>query len=66
MQFVVAFLKKLPWVQIGLLVIGLALGLFWGYVIAPVEFVDATPASLRADLQEEPCPRCISRPRFRT
>ena len=53
MQFVVAFLKKLPWIQIGLLVIGLALGLFWGYVIAPVEFVDATPAYLRADLQED-------------
>ncbi len=53
MQFVVAFLKKLPWVQIGLLVGGLALGLIWGYVIAPVKFVDATPFHLRADLQED-------------
>lgn len=53
MDFIVAFLKKLPWVQIGLLVIGLALGLVWGYVIDPVDFVDATPSYLRADLQED-------------
>jgi hypothetical protein len=53
MQFVVAFLKKLPWVQIVLLVIGLAIGLTWGYVIDPVDFVDATPSYLRADLQED-------------
>ncbi|MDO9301322.1 MAG: hypothetical protein Q7T89_08060 [Anaerolineales bacterium] len=53
MDFIVAFLKKLPWVQIGLLVIGLALGLVWGYVIDPVDFVNATPSYLRADLQED-------------
>jgi hypothetical protein len=53
MDFIVAILKKLPWVQIGLLVIGLALGLTWGYVIDPVDFVDATPSYLRADLQED-------------
>ena len=53
MQFVVAFLKKLPWVQIGLFVGGLAIGLVWGYVIDPVDFVDATPSYLRADLQED-------------
>ncbi|MDD2921585.1 MAG: hypothetical protein PHQ36_04795 [Anaerolineales bacterium] len=53
MQFVVAIIKKLPWVQIGLLVGGLAFGLVWGYVIDPVDFVDATPYYLRADLQED-------------
>jgi hypothetical protein len=53
MQFVVAFLKKLPWVQIGLFIIGLALGLTWAYVIDPVDFVNATPSYLRADLQED-------------
>jgi hypothetical protein len=53
MDFIVAFLKKLPLVQIGLFVIGLALGLTWGYVIDPVDFVDATPSYLRADLQED-------------
>ena len=53
MQFIVAFLKKLPWVPIGLFVLGLTLGLVWGYVIDPVDFVDATPSYLRADLQED-------------
>ena len=51
MDFIVAFLKKLPWVSIGLFVLGLALGLFWAWEIAPVEFVDATPSYLRAYLQ---------------
>lgn len=53
MQFVVAFLKKLPWVQIALFVGGLFIGLVWGYWVDPVDFVDATPSYLRADLQED-------------
>jgi hypothetical protein len=53
MQFVVAFLKKLPWVPIVLFVVGLLVGLAWGYWIDPVDFVDATPSYLRADLQED-------------
>ena len=53
MDFIVAFLKKIPWVPIGLFVLGLALGLIWAWKIAPVEFVNATPAYLRADLQED-------------
>ena len=53
MQFIVALLKKLPILPIGLFIGGLAIGLLFGYVIAPVEFVDATPAYLRADLQED-------------
>ena len=53
MDFIVAFIKKLPWVQIGLLALGLVLGLIWGYVIDPVKFVDATPSYLRTDLQED-------------
>lgn len=53
MQFVVAFLKKLPFVQIGLFVAGLLLGLLWAYQISPVEFINATPSYLRADLQED-------------
>jgi len=53
MQFVVAFLKKLPWVQIALFVGGLLVGLVWGYWVAPVDFVAATPSYLRADLQED-------------
>jgi hypothetical protein len=53
MQFVVAFAKKLPWVSIGLFFGGLLLGLLFGYVIAPLQFIDATPDVLRADLQED-------------
>lgn len=53
MQFVVALLKKLPILPIVMLLVGLGLGLLIGWVIAPVEFVDATPAYLRADLQED-------------
>ncbi len=53
MDFIVAFLKKLPWISIGLFVGGLVLGLTWGYVIDPVDFVDATPSYLSADFQED-------------
>jgi hypothetical protein len=53
MDFIVAIFKKLPWVPIGLFVGGLVIGLVWGYVIDPVDFVDATPSYLRADLQED-------------
>jgi hypothetical protein len=45
--------KKLPIVPIVLFIGGLMLGLLIGWVIVPVEFVDATPAYLRADLQED-------------
>jgi hypothetical protein len=53
MQFVVAIIKKLPWATVGIFFAGLALGLTWAYVISPVEFVNATPFYLRADLQED-------------
>jgi hypothetical protein len=53
MQFVVAFLKKLPLLAIGMLIVGLVLGLVIGWVLAPVEFINATPSYLRADLQED-------------
>jgi hypothetical protein len=53
MQFVVALGKKLPIAPIALFVVGILLGLLIGWVIAPVEFIDATPSYLRADLQED-------------
>jgi hypothetical protein len=51
MQFVVAFLKKLPIVPIALFVVGVVLGLFIGW--GTKEFKDATPFYLRPDLRED-------------
>jgi hypothetical protein len=53
MQFVVAFLKKLPWVSIGLFFLGLVIGLVWAWKVDPVDFVDADSSYLRPDLQED-------------
>jgi hypothetical protein len=35
------------------LVVGIGVGLLWGWVISPVEWVDATPEYLRHDLQQD-------------
>lgn len=51
MDFIVAFLKKLPLVPILALIIGLVVGLLIGWQTK--EFKDATPSYLRADLQED-------------
>lgn len=53
MQFVVAFLKKIPILPVALFIVGLALGLLIGWWVAPVEFVNATPYFLRQDLRED-------------
>lgn len=50
------FIEKLKdprWAAIFAGLIGLLLGLLWAWVIQPVEFVDATPDYLRADLRED-------------
>ncbi|MGE5251337.1 MAG: hypothetical protein ACM3QS_14115 [Bacteroidota bacterium] len=47
-------LIKRPWVIAALAgLVGLGLGLLFGWVVWPVQFVNATPAYLRADLQED-------------
>jgi hypothetical protein len=51
MDFVIAYLKKLPLLPIGLLILGIFLGVLIGWSTAT--FSDATPAHLRADLQED-------------
>lgn len=51
MDFIVALLKKLPWVPTLTLVVGLIGGLLIGWQTK--EFKDATPSYLRADLQED-------------
>lgn len=53
MQFVVAFLKKIPILPIVLFIVGLVFGLLIGWWVAPVEFKDATPFYLRQDLRED-------------
>src|SRR5258707_3165059 len=53
MQFVVAIVKKLPWVTFGIFLLGLVIGLVWAYVLDPIDFVNATPSYLRADLQAD-------------
>lgn len=47
------FLKRPFVVPVIALLAGLVVGLLWGWVIDPVKFVDATPAYLRTDLQED-------------
>lgn len=52
-QIVGQWLKKPLVLAVGALILGILLGLIWGWWIDPVEFVDATPIYLRADLQED-------------
>jgi hypothetical protein len=43
-----------PWViALICVVLGFGLGLFWGWVVSPVEWTDATPESLRHDIQQD-------------
>jgi len=53
MDFIKAFIKQMPWKLVGIFLGGLVLGLIWAYVISPTEFVNATPAYLRSDLQDD-------------
>ena len=42
-----------PWYLFTGILIGLALGVLWGWYVAPVEYTDTAPGSLRADYQDE-------------
>ncbi len=53
MQFIFAFLKKLPWVTIAIFFAGLLLGLLWGWGIAPVEWTNVPPSQLGTTYQED-------------
>ncbi len=44
--------EPFPWYMVTGLVIGLGLGLFIAWGLVPVEYVDTTPASLRADFKD--------------
>lgn len=45
-------MRRWFWFIVAIL-LGVALGLFYGWVINPVEFVDTTPATLRDDFQTD-------------
>jgi hypothetical protein len=53
MQFIVAFLKKLPWITIAIFFVGLLLGLLWGWGIAPVQWTNVPPSQLGTIYQED-------------
>ncbi|MCJ7432085.1 MAG: hypothetical protein MUO77_01215 [Anaerolineales bacterium] len=53
MDFIVALLKKLPWVTIAIFFGGLLLGLLWGWGIAPVQWTNVPPSQLGASYQED-------------
>src|SRR5512140_1121478 len=47
-------MSALRWFLFALsIVIGLALGLVYGWVISPVQYVDTTPSTLRADFKAD-------------
>ena len=45
--------KRFPWEIISALLVGLALGLLYAWMISPVKVVDAVPAALRADFKDQ-------------
>ena len=45
--------RRGPWYLLTGAVIGIALGLLIAWVVAPVQYVDATPATLRQDFKDE-------------
>jgi len=54
MDSIKTFLQRMPWIPaVAALVAGIGLGLLIGWVIVPVEYVDATPAYLRQDLRDD-------------
>lgn len=54
MDAVKQIIQRQPWIPAAAaLALGLGIGLLIGWVIAPVEYVDATPAHLRQDLRDD-------------
>jgi hypothetical protein len=44
---------RIPWDLLGGLLLGIALGLLYAWVISPVHFVDTNPATLRSDFKDQ-------------
>jgi hypothetical protein len=46
-------MKGFPWLLLFALAAGAGLGILYSWIIAPVQYVDTTPASLRADFKDQ-------------
>lgn len=46
-------MKRIPWEAILALLLGLALGLGYAWILSPVHVVDAVPSALRADFKDQ-------------
>lgn len=46
-------MKRLRWDLLAALLAGLGLGILYAWVLAPVQYVDTTPATLRADYKDQ-------------
>ncbi|MRR32078.1 hypothetical protein EG834_17510, partial [bacterium] len=42
-----------PWYLFSGLIIGLVLGIFYAWVISPVQYVDTTPESMRPEFKDQ-------------
>jgi hypothetical protein len=46
-------MKRFPWESIPVLAIGIGLGLFYAWMVAPVRYVNTIPNTLRADFKDQ-------------
>lgn len=45
--------RRFPWEAVPALILGLALGLYYAWILSPVQVVDAVPSALRADFKDQ-------------
>jgi len=46
-------MKRFPWEVIPVLVVGIALGVLYAWLVAPVRYINTTPNTLRADFKDQ-------------
>ncbi|KAF0107872.1 MAG: hypothetical protein FD146_1503 [Anaerolineaceae bacterium] len=47
------FLRRIPWLLVGGVALGVALGLVYTWIVSPVTYVDAAPDALRSDFKDQ-------------
>ena len=45
-------MRRFPWLPLILFLVGAALGIYYSWILSPVQYVDTTPESLRADFKD--------------